>query len=371
VPASGAIDFQGKVVTILGGLASPSGRLALAELVERGGIVRRDLARNTAILVVGRAAYKQLKDGRLLRKLRRADGLGAACLSETMLLDALDLLPARPAATAVLSLEQLPAKVGLGLEVLRLLVLFDLIQPQPEGFSFRDLVAAREVARLLAEGVALADIVETVERAAVKGDRDDQPLARLKLVSDESGRIATRIGDLLAELDGQLRLPLCEGDNPSIDELFEAAEDAEQAGDLEAAAVLYQRCVCLDRRDPIAAFNLANVLRELGELPAAKFHLRLAVAIDPTFADAWYNLALIMDAEGEKSAAQEGFERAIAADPDYADPLYNLAQLHYEAGAFEEAARLWRRYLALDPDSEWGRRARYGLALCRRHGPGR
>ncbi len=365
---SDQIDFQDRMVTIVGGLARDLGRHALALLVERGAIVRRDVARHTAIMVVSHQAHRQLKDGRLQRKLQRADAAGALCLSENMLLDRLGLLPVRPTPPGAVSLEALPGKAGLSLEQLRLLVLFDVIQPQADGCSFRDLVVAREVARLLADGIGLANIIESADRAADKSDLEDRPLARLKLVSDRFGRIAARIGTGLAELDGQLRLPLAEGDNPSIDDLFEAAEDAEQAGDPAAAASLYQRCVRLDRRDPIAAFNLANVLRELGQTAAAKFHLRLAVAIDDGFADAWYNLALLMDAEGATAAARAGFERAIAADPDYADPVYNLAQLHFEAGAFAEAGRLWQRYLALDPDSEWARRARYGLALCRRHG---
>ena len=108
------------------------------------------------------------------------------------------------------------------------------------------------------------------------------------------------------------------------------------------------------------------MLREQGRLGEAKSFLQLATAVDPTFADAWYNLALLVDAEGEKALARAYLERASAADPDYADPLYNLAQLHFEAGELAEASRLWRRYLILDPDSEWSRRARHGLALCRR-----
>jgi tetratricopeptide (TPR) repeat protein len=122
----------------------------------------------------------------------------------------------------------------------------------------------------------------------------------------------------------------------------------------------------LDRKDPIAPFNLANVLRESDDIDGAVFHLRLALGLDPHFADAWYNLALIMDGKGERRAAMQGFERAIDADPSYADPIYNLAQLYFDDENFEGAARLWARYIALDPDSEWSRRARYGIALCRR-----
>ena len=194
----------------------------------------------------------------------------------------------------------------------------------------------------------------------------DQPLARLRLVSDQYGKIVHQIGSTLADLDGQLRLPLPDADNPSIDELFEAAEEAEWLDELPVAAKLYQRCIRLDRKDPIAPFNLANVLRESGDIDGAVFHLRIALGLDLHFADAWYNLALIMDSRGEKGAAMEGFERAIESDPNYADPIYNLAQLYFDDGDFDNAERLWTRYLSLDPDSEWSRRARYGIALCRR-----
>jgi tetratricopeptide (TPR) repeat protein len=247
-------------------------------------------------------------------------------------------------------------------------VLYDIVQPCGAECSFRDLIAAREVARLLGEGLGLADVVRSAERLGHAGEGDDQPLARLKLVCDASGQLARRIGAAFAELDGQLRLALPHADNPSVDEVFDAAEEAEQAGDLATAATMYRRCVSMDQRDPIAPFNLANVLREQGQHGQARLFLELALAIDPEFADAWYNLALLNEAAGDKLGARSCFERAIAADPDYADPVYNLAKLQFEMGCFAEASRMWQRYLALDPDSEWSRRARSGLHLCQRHG---
>ncbi len=196
----------------------------------------------------------------------------------------------------------------------------------------------------------------------------DRPLTRLKLVGDGPGQLARWIDGARGELDGQMRLPLPRTDNPSVDELFENAEEAEQAGDLATAEALYRRCIALDRSDPIALFNLANVLCAQERGAAAKLYLQLAASLDPGLAEAWYNLALLLDAEGDKAAAREGFERAIEADPDYADPLYNLAHLEFEAGAFARARELWQRYLTLDPDSEWSRKARHGLALCQRQG---
>jgi tetratricopeptide (TPR) repeat protein len=360
------VELAGQTVTIIGRLATLPNRAAAAEIRRQGGTLRRALSPLTTLLVVGREAASHLADGRLPAKLARADEIGARCIGEAALLRALRLLPEAAPESGALRLDELSAKVSLDQDVVRLLLLFDVLQPVQGMLGFRDLVAAREVARLLRDGLGIGEIIRGAAEVGGRRASGDHPLARLKLVCDEHGHLARRIGDRFAELDGQMRLPLPDPGNPSADELFEAAEDAEQAGDLAAAEELYRRCTRLDRGDPIAPFNLANVLREQGRLGEAKSFFQLAIAVDPTFADAWYNLALLLDAEGQKALARAYLERASAADPDYADPLYNLAQLHFEARDLAEASRLWRRYLILDPDSEWSRRARHGLALCRR-----
>ena len=361
-------ELAGKIVSLIGRFARMPNALVAQEVERRGGIVRRGLPPRTALVALGRGSLKQLADGRLEAKLARAERIGARCLSENALLRELDLLPPLAADAGAIRLDDLPARTGLEPRVVRLLELFDIIQPCGAECSFRDLIGAREAARLLGEGLALADIVRGTERLGRAGeDSDAHPLARLKLACDDSGRLARRIGEAFAELDGQLRLALPYVDNPSVDELFDAADEAEQAGDLATAAMLYRRCISMDQRDPIAPFNLANVLREQGQRAAAKLFFELALAIDPEFADAWYNLALLEEAAGDKAAARGCLERAIAADPDYADPLYNLGKLQFELGCFAEASRMWQRYLALDPDSEWSRRARSGLHLCQQH----
>ncbi len=355
-----------EVVTLAGRFAALPNRVLAREIERAGGTVRRGLSQRTTLFAVGRLSAPLLADGRLQARLARAEKVGARCIGEGALLRRLGLLPPAAPVHAALRLEELPAKSGLAPELVRLLELFDLIQPQDDACSFRDLVAAREIARLAASGLELAAIImSAVELAGGPRAEGDHPLARLKLVCDEQGQLARRIGERLAELDGQMRLPLPNPGNPSVDEIFEAAEEAEQQGDLAFAETLYRRCTSLDRGDPIAPFNLANVLREQGRLSEAKSYLQLAVAIDPALADGWYNLALLLEAEGQKRLAREYLEYAAAADPHYADPLYCLAKLHFEAGELAAAARLWQRYLVLDPDSEWSRLARRGLTLCR------
>jgi tetratricopeptide (TPR) repeat protein len=252
--------------------------------------------------------------------------------------------------------------------VVRILILFDLIRPVEERIGFRDLVTAREVARLMKENVPLADVVlSAVEIARRAGAPESHPLARHKLVCDRDGRLVVRAGGGLADLDGQLRLPLPDAGNPTVDSLFEEAEEAEEAGDLAAAEALYRRCVMLDRQDPIAPFNLANVLREMGRVEDARVFFQHALTLDPDFAEAWYNLAGLMEQAGQREIAREFLRRAVAADPYYGDPLYNLALWHFQVGEYAEAVVWWERYLDLDPDSEWSRKARQGLALCHQH----
>jgi tetratricopeptide (TPR) repeat protein len=354
-----------ETVTLAGRFAALPNRVVASEIERRGALVRRGPSQPTTRLALGRHRAPLLADGRLQARLARADQIGARCIGESALLRRLGLLPPAEPVTPALRLEELPEKTGLGPELLRLLELFEVIQPQDGACSFRDLVAAREVARLSAAGLGLAEIVgSAVELAGGRPAGDDRPLARLKLVCDEQGQLARRIGDRFAELDGQMRLPLANPGNPAVDEVFEAAEEAEQQGDLARAEALYRRCVGLDRRDPIAPFNLANVLREQGRRGEAKSYLQLAVAIDPALADGWYNLGLLLEAEGQKDLARSHFERASAADVDYADPLFDLARLHFEDGELAAACRLWQRYLVLDPDSEWSHIARHGLMTC-------
>jgi len=362
------MEFAGKNVTLIGRVLSLPRRVVTSELERRGAIVRRRFGRQIELLVVGQGAAAMLADGRLQARLREARALGAELVGERALLRALGRVPAPPAEPTALHIDELASHVQLDPAAVRILTLFDLIRPVEERVGFRDLVTAREVARLLRENVPLADIVlSAVEIDRRAGAPGSHPLARHKLVCDPDGRLAVRSGGGLADLDGQLRLPLPDAGNPTVDSLFEDAEEAEEAGDLASAEALYRRCVMLDRQDPIAPFNLANVLREMGRTEDARVFFQHALALDPEFAEAWYNLAGLMEAAGQRDLAREFLRRAVAADPYYGDPLYNLALWHFQVGEYAEAVVWWERYLDLDPDSEWSRKARQGLALCHQH----
>src|SRR5581483_1990172 len=111
--------------------------------------------------------------------------------------------------------------------------------------------------RLLSGGAALADVVGAFIAAQRRMLGDDLfSEARLTLLAD--GELARAIGDYVAEMDGQLRLPIGDGGNPSIDALFERAGIAEEDRRWREAEAIYRRVTAIAPRDAVARFNLAN-----------------------------------------------------------------------------------------------------------------
>ena len=97
----------------------------------------------------------------------------------------------------------------------------------------------------------LADILASLHVLWLRDHSAAGPhLARVKLSRSEVGGLVMKLGAAAADLDGQLRLSMGEGEEPRIDDLFAAAETAEEEGDLDRAEVLYRRCIDIDRSDP-------------------------------------------------------------------------------------------------------------------------
>lgn len=361
------VDLAGKSVVIAGRLESLARRRAVALIKERGGTVARDLSRRTGCLVVGHDAAGLVATGRLQARIEAADRADVPCLSEFGFLRVLvrqdpEAEASGPVRAGTFSAEDISRTSGLSQDLLRILALLDIVDLDGGRGGFQAMSAARQAARLLNSGSSLAELV-----AALRALRQRDALARHHFDLDDGRRLVLRLGDQVAEADGQLRLHLPDAGNPAANELIAAAEDAEAAGDWAAAEALYRRSLKLDASDPTAPFNLANVLREQGRLREAMLYCRMAVARDPGFAEAWYNLGDLAEAAGEADVARQSLERALQCDAGFADAAFNLARLQYAAGAYADAAAQWQRYLELDPDSRWARKARHGIALCRQH----
>jgi hypothetical protein len=171
-------------------------------LVGLGGQrVRRPRDADHLVFGIGAAARAA---GQLRADLLEARERAQEVLSERTFLRRLNLLPALPDEARTFGMADLAARARLPGDTLELLVLFDIVEGEEGLFGFRALKAAGEAAKLLS-AVSLSELAFAVLQL-----RDlfavDEPLSRLQLTTDAEGRIALRAGDLLSDLDGQLRL---------------------------------------------------------------------------------------------------------------------------------------------------------------------
>jgi tetratricopeptide (TPR) repeat protein len=356
-------DYRGLTVSIIGAPERVPIQRIRRELERRGAVLMRRIVYDTGLTVIAHGAVGRLVSGSLDGILARA-GLRSALLTEHQFLRELDLLDPLPEKrreyerAAFSRLSRLPPKEQMWLE------LFDVIEPIDGFFDFPDVVLARQVRSLLDAGLALPAIIGAVIGFRHAAARD--AFGQIgNLVQLPSGEIVVRMGAWLAEIDGQLRLPIEEHPPPVTGELYDLAEAAEQVGDWAGAERLYRRCIQADPNDALSHYNCANALRHQNRAQEAAILFARATALDPQLADGWYNLACLSQDRGDLDAAQRQFERAIACDPNYSDALFNLAVLHLDRGKPGDALPLFERYAAIDPNSRWGHAARKAASLCR------
>jgi tetratricopeptide (TPR) repeat protein len=354
------LRFDGSTFFIAGRFERlPKSRIE-RELAARGAKLHRRLGPKTDLVILTHEAAGRFGtpaiDGVLALETERV-------ISEETMLRALDLAPALSGKD--IEQERFRALAGLAAEEARVLSLFDVLTPVEGRFGFGDLKVAQHVANLRKRGVSLAQILTAAtELRRRRRARGAQDITRLDV--GPSGDLMMRIGNVLAELDGQMRFAWMQPP-PDPDALFEAAEQAESLGNLAAAERLYYACLSASPRDPVVRFNLGNVVRDLGRAAEAKAHYLAALDAEPRFAEAHFNLGHLAMAAGQLAEAVSQLERAVVADPEYPDALYNLAMLYIDAERFADAVPLLERYLRHDqePASTWAHEARKRLLACR------
>jgi tetratricopeptide (TPR) repeat protein len=267
-------------------------------------------------------------------------------------------LAAAPASNGPYSEDQVARHAGLSGAQLRTLALFDVLAPVEGRYAYADLVAARAAGQLFASGARFPRIIA----AALELERRGERLSSVRLAEAPWGAVLQVLEGTLAEIDGQLLLPL-EGSDIDADAAFALAEESEQNGDLAAARRWYELAARLDATDAVVPFNLGNVLDELGLAREAEIAYRRAIARSPDMADAWFNLGVLQEKTGREQEALASYERAFAIDPVYADALHNAALLHMRRHEFSAAVRLLERIRTASPaEAEEIRRLAH---LCR------
>jgi Tfp pilus assembly protein PilF len=366
LPPAGDL-LAGETLFLVGRLQGLTRRRLEALLRARGAKLATRPGRGIGLIAVGHsAAGRALDDGRV----GLPPGLpgGAPLISENGLRRRLGLLGPPEEVDRGMGRAEIERLAGLTPNLVACLVLFDVLEPvevEPgeQRFAWRDLVAAREAARLLKRGVAIGDVLA----AAIALRRRGATLAEARLTEGPSGELLRDVAGQLAELSGQLTMFGGNGQpRPrSVDDLLAEAEAAEERGDHGAAESLYTTAMRADTADPVLPFNLGNVFQAQGRSSEAKVAWQIAVARDPAFAEAWYNLALAAEDEQQTDLAIAQYRRAVKAEPDYADAHCNLALLLTKLERCEEALAAWERFLALEPAGPHAATAQKAIALCR------
>jgi tetratricopeptide (TPR) repeat protein len=336
-------------------------RPRLRDIVQRaGGRVVESLGPGLDLVAVAHASAGPLfLDARLMDLLERVPG-DAALVSEFTLKRRLGLMAPCAPEVRHFTAAALSRLSGLDEELLFWLALFDIVEPVDELYGYRDIVAARSVARLLEAGADFGEVL----KAGVALHRDRLGLSQIRLVATPAGEILRELDGRASELDGQFRLALDEP-RESADELFECAEAWAAAGDYGQAERCYGRALRLDPTDPVIPFRLGNILEAQDRALEAVMAWRTALARDPGFAEAWFRLGVAAEAARRFDEAAACFRRALDAEAGHIDAAYALALLLYLRGRFAEALPAWDRFLRLEPLGPRADLARRYATLCR------
>jgi tetratricopeptide (TPR) repeat protein len=345
------MELEGKSAALYGRFSTGARERLAAAIAARGGRVARDLTRSSDLLVVGAHAWPLVEAGHLTARLADARARGIIVYAERRFDDSLS---GAGADAATFPLERLAC--GLERAQIDVIAAFDVVRLDGECCRFADAGPLKTAGELIAAGRSLAEAVRILTKAR------DAPKGRRKIVLDARGEAALEWESGLTTLDGQGRLPLEDG--ASVDDLFEAAALAEAEGALEEAARLYDLSARVDRKDPIACFNLGNIRLASDAFEEAALAFRRAVARDPELVEARYNLAQAYERLGRPGPAREELTAALAVEPDYGDARFNLAQLALKDGALAEAKGHFERYLACAPPPEWAAKARRAIQYC-------
>jgi hypothetical protein len=305
-------------------------------------LTRRPSAADAIVLAHSTAGFALSDDGELHLMFQRK--ANARLVSERCFRSRLGILDLPGASEPHYSEDQIARHTGLSRPQLRTLSLYDVLSAGEGGFSYTDLVAARAIGRLFAAGAKFPKIIV----AALALESRGMSLSAVRLAEAPWGELLQVFEGALAEIDGQLLLPL-HGQDIDADAAFARAEASEREGDLNSARRWYDLAARLDENDAIIPFNLGNVLDELGRSREAEIAYRQAIARSPDLADAWFNLGVLQEKMGREDEALSSYQGAFAVEPAYADALHNAAVLLMRNRRFAAALPLIDQIIAASP----------------------
>jgi tetratricopeptide (TPR) repeat protein len=353
--------LEGGIIAFTGRFASMKRAEAFTLVTQHGGKPRERVTEVTDVLIVGELGWPLQDDGRPSKSLTQAKSYCVPIVSERRFLKWIGKISLEDE-TKTYSLTEIAALSKLPADAVEQLSMFGLVEPRDGRYGFRDLAAARQVAKLLGSGIELSVITRSLRD--IRKWLPDARLSNLRLFPESSDKILVEQARGRMDSKGQFVLPVEKPNHLDADDAFAQALSAEEAGDLGTAENLYRRVMKLDPKDPAAGLNLGNLLRNEQRTVEAEAAFRWAVKADPNFAPAWHNLADLLDERGRLTEAADCQRRALAADSKYTDAMFNMALYLQRLGKHAEAATWWTRYLERDRTSAWAERAKRALKYC-------
>ena len=115
----------------------------------------------------------------------------------------------------------------------------------------------------------------------------------------------------------------------------------QQAGQPDEARAAFERALALDKGDPGANHNLAQLAIEDEDLAAARSYYEATLAVHQDSVPTLVQLAMLDAREGNETALVEHLEKAISADPTALQPRVLLARFYLGKGKPERVAPLF------------------------------
>ncbi len=254
---------------------------------------------------------------------------------------------------------------------------------QLQTYSFQDLGQLRILRALREDDVPAASIRDSImAMKAVAGMANPLLEARLvrsgtRLAFRHHGEIVDPIRrQLLFDFDKavmetsggfQMRTvpsspPILQTDfaanSKTIQDLFLAAVQAEEAGEKQRAIDRYHEILQLDPDYAPASINLGTLHFHLRQYTKAEEYYRRATIADPSYVLAYFDLGNVLDELERMDDAIAAYRQAVTLAPGYADAHYNLALAYERKGQHRSALRHWQNYVRIDNRGPWAEHAR-------------
>lgn len=220
--------------------------------------------------------------------------------------------------------------------------------------SIRHSIAAMQAVAGLSNPLQEASLVRTGTRLAFRCDGAMVDPIRRQFMFDfervENQPTATaEVCPLRPDGDGTAR---------GVQELFLAAVQAEESGDKQRAAGLYEEMLQLDPDYAPGYINLGTIYFHLRQFARAEELYRVATEKDPGYVLAYFDLGNVLDELERPDESIAAYLQAVELAPRYADAHYNLALAFERKGERRAALRHWRAYTKLDKTGPWAEHAR-------------